>query len=162
MGFIGVRLNTALDTALREQAKKENVSLSDHVRTILLTHLKDAIGETPISHHEWKILAYNLLGVNENQIRYALSTSHNVHQFFSLLSKWIKKYNIFIEPNTISFIFDDKNKAPKIFAIPIMPGTKIEKVSSILERLEDKIKEGYYEGENLRESDIIHVDTEPI
>lgn len=149
MGSIGVRLKDSIDLLLRRQARALRISLSDHIRTIILTHLKDSSNGTMLKKHEWRILVYNLLGVNEHQIRYALNTSANVHEFFSILSKWVKRCKIHIAPEDISFITGDKGDSPKVTTIPIPPGAKVDKISSIMERLDEKMTEEYYEAENV-------------
>jgi len=147
MPTIGIRIPNDFNRCLREQAKAQGISLSDHIRIILGAHLSASHEDVEPVEVDWRILTWNLFGINEHQLRHALNTSISAFQFFSMLSKWTQVFEIRITPTTLAFI-----RGGRSITIKPESGGKVAAIIKVIEELNAKMLEEYDYAEDREET----------
>jgi metal-responsive CopG/Arc/MetJ family transcriptional regulator len=89
MPFIGFKASESMVKKLDEVAKRKGVGRSELIRDLIRNNL-----DTTDDFSNWKVYAWNLFGINNDQLRYAMGTSETAEEFFSIISKWSKNIKI--------------------------------------------------------------------
>jgi hypothetical protein len=134
MPFIGFKASESMVKKLDEVAKRKGVGRSELIRDLIRNNL-----DTTDDFSNWKVYAWNLFGINNDQLRYAMGTSETAEEFFSIISKWSKNIKIYIIPSTenVKIKFSRDNKDLIISEARILGKVKV--IASIIEKLDSEI-----------------------
>ena len=130
MGYLGFRAPASLENAVKKMADATGRTKSDIVREAIENFVVDYFTTDDVN---WKPMAWNFLNIDSHKLNYALTRSECVEDFFSLVSKWVNRFQIKIIPNEkeviiqISTLEDSfTSKCPKIYPKEKMIRTIIE------------------------------------
>ena len=139
---ISLRLPTALKNELTKRAYDRNMSLSDYIRSVIISHME------PIDDR-WKIIIWNLLGVDIVRVDNALRKSYSIESFIARILPYVTK-EVKISPNLAenNYTSIDFKLGEKVYNITYKRKKSIEQsVADIMYMLDNKIMEEYDEKE---------------
>ena len=96
MAYIGIKVTDSVKKALDTASEKTGRTKSDLVREAVESHLIDYF--TTEEDNNWKIVAWNFLGLDAHKIGHAMSRADTAEEFFSYIAKWVKSYEIRVHP----------------------------------------------------------------
>jgi len=141
MARVSFRIPDSLRTHLEREADRCGMTLSDYCRTILSQQLT-------IVPPQWKVVLWNILGVDSRRATISLKKSATVEDFFAGILSHVRK-GVKIKPVVLSdpyqvsmtFTIDERE-----YTITVNRETSIEAtLHNMINKLEKAIMEGYDE-----------------
>lgn len=138
MPMINVRVTEQEKRKVRRLAKQSGKSVSDYVRSLLKTKFINV-------EDRWKIILWNIFGINLVKINSAIRRSSSVEEFFSYVDNHLKdrkKYKIL--PKVTKEISIDFTIGDNVFIIDEKRHHDIvTSIKHIVYKLDNKITEDY-------------------
>jgi hypothetical protein len=136
MPHVGFRVNGDEHTAILKAAKLSPYrTLSDFIRKLVLEN----ISLTELSD-DWEIKAWNLFGINAEQLRYALTRSKSPEEFFSIVSRWPKFMKMRVSRTQEALVLSVSIEDSEITILESRDNTKVGVISKVVDQLDTRIQ----------------------
>ena len=136
MAVVSIRMSNSDKKKLIENAKKRKMTLSNYCKRVLKQDI-------PEEDENWKIVCWNLFGIDILSINYALQRSGSVPTFFAFLSRKCYPY-ITITPRISEGIVIDISVKDKVYTLTSKERQPVETVvKNLITQFEEKVFEEY-------------------
>jgi hypothetical protein len=136
MPHIGFRVSGDEHTAILKAAKLSPYrTLSDFIRKLVLEN----ISLTELSD-DWEIKAWNLFGINAEQLRYALTRSKSPEEFFSIVSRWPKFMKMRVSRTQEALVLTVSLEGEEITILESRDSSKVGIISRVVEQLDTRVQ----------------------
>jgi hypothetical protein len=135
MPHIGFRVTDDEHTAIVKAAKlSASRTLSDYIRKLVLEN----IPLTELSD-DWEIKAWNLFGINAEQLRYALTRSKSPEEFFSIVSRWAKHIKMQVSRTQEALVLNVTLDTQVFTVLESRDNSKVGVIAGAVNKLDDSL-----------------------